>query len=205
MSNTINSCGIILLAAGQSNRLGQPKQLLEYDGDTLIRRAAQVALNAACGPVIVVLGAYAEQIRPFLSLPGIQVVVNDAWQTGMASSIRAGLEYLLQQHPQTDGALIMVCDQPLLEQTVLQRLIHMQQASGNPVVCCAYGDSLGTPALFHRSLFPELLRLQGDAGARKLLQQSGDGVGKLKFEKGLLDIDTLEDYSTLLQEKNPAL
>jgi molybdenum cofactor cytidylyltransferase len=202
MSTTINFCGVILLAAGQSSRLGQPKQLLTYDGDSLIRRAVQVALDAAAGPVIVVLGAHAEQIRPVIHLSGIQIVENTQWETGMASSVHAGLEFLVQQHPEADGALLMVCDQPHLEPSILQRLVQLQQQAGSPAVCCTYGGSQGTPALFHRSLFPSLLQLKGDAGARKLLQHLGNTVTQLTFEKGLLDIDTPDDYADLLKRNN---
>jgi molybdenum cofactor cytidylyltransferase len=194
--------GIVILAGGQSSRLGRPKQLLQLNGMTLLEKVATEALGMKNIPVLIVLGANAEAIKAGFHVQGIEWVVNDNWQEGMASSLRTGIESMQQHHPQVDGILFLVCDQPFLQADLLKELINLQARADLPVAACRYGDRLGTPALFHQSVFSLLLDLKGDTGARKLLEGIAEQVAILDFEKGIYDIDTREDYERLLTYKN---
>jgi len=203
MNYTIEQCGIIILAAGESKRLGNPKQLLSFEGNTLLARVAATASASGLYPVMAVLGANAEKIRSTLNIPGIQVVNNDNWQEGMASSIRKGLTTMMELFPQVDGVILLVCDQPHLDQSVIRALIEAQRDEGLPAAAASYGGKLGTPALFHKHLFPDLMSLSGDTGARKMLEQNRENVVEIEFEMGIVDIDTQEDYERLLNnDKN---
>jgi len=202
MNYPVTSPCVVILAGGQSKRLGSPKQLLQVEGTTLLERTISAAQELGDGPVVVVLGAHAELILPEVIQAGIEVILNTDWQEGMASSLRAGIRHLEARHPQIDGILFLVCDQPFLQADLLQRLINLQASADLPVAACRYGDRLGTPALFHQSVFSLLLDLKGDTGARKLLEGMADQVAVLDFEKGIYDIDTREDYERLLIYKN---
>lgn len=188
----------LLLAAGQSRRLGRPKQMLEWEGDTLLSKSVDAARGLAGIPLAVVLGAHADRIRPLLDEREVLIINNPGWLEGMASSIRAGLAEITRRHPNADGVIIMVCDQPGLDTTTLSRLIELQRSSGKPVAAAAYAGRLGTPVIFHRSVFTELLQLEGDKGARQLLMTMAGQVAVLPFEAGALDIDTEEDYQRFI-------
>jgi molybdenum cofactor cytidylyltransferase len=205
MKYNIEHCGIIILAAGESKRLGKPKQLLSFDGNTLLARVAITACESGLNPVIAVLGANDDKISATLNIPDIIVVKNDDWKEGMASSIRIGLTSMLELSPQVDGVIVLVCDQPYLNQDLIKALIEAQRDSGLPAAAASYGGKLGTPALFHKSLFPELMSLSGDTGARKILDKMRDDVVAIDFEMGIVDIDTQEDYERLLNENKSAV
>ena len=185
---------ILLLAAGQSRRLGRPKQLLERAGESLLTKTVNAALGIDEVPVVVVLGAHAEQMMPLLTDDRLTVVQNPDWPEGMASSVRCGLTATHNRFPETDGVIIIVCDQPRLDTQALQRLIELQRNTGLPAAAASYAGRLGTPAIFHERLFADLMKLSGDRGARQLLQELGPEVAVLPFEEGALDIDTEEDY-----------
>lgn len=200
MKNKIDQCGIILLAAGQSSRLGSPKQLLEYEGISLIVKAVETATHTRQYPVVVVLGAHAKMIEPYLDNTSIKVVDNQEWEQGVSSSIRKGIQSMNHYFPTVDGIVFMVCDQPYLDHLIIAQLIDLQNETGLPAAACIYDDNIGTPALFHKSLFNDLINLNGDKGARMLLMQMKDDVALLSFEGGSTDIDTKEDYKKLLAD-----
>lgn len=192
----MSHCGLIILAAGNSSRLGRPKQLLPFNGQSLLQHTISIALQVA-DPVIVVLGAKAHEIQLAVHHQPVHLVHNDNWSAGMASSIHCGLTALRSLSPTTGKVIITVCDQPYVSVELLQGLIHGQSASGQPIAACAYGDTTGIPALFHASLFPELMALTGDTGARKLIKQYADRTTTIPFPLGAIDIDTLPDYEKL--------
>lgn len=200
MKYPISSMGIVILAGGQSSRLGRPKQLLQLNGMTLLEKVATEALGMKNIPVLIVLGANAEEIKSGFQVQGIEWVGNDNWQEGMASSLRTGIESMQQHHPQVDGILFLVCDQPHLETGLLGSLVTLQQETDLPVAASSYGGKLGTPALFHQSVFPRLLSLRGDTGARKLLESMEGEVAVMPFDKGIEDIDTPQDYERLISD-----
>jgi molybdenum cofactor cytidylyltransferase len=179
--------------------LGEPKQQLPYRGKTLLQRAVQTALASGCAPVAVVLGANAEQLMPELANMPLVLVQNPDWQEGMASSIRAGLGELMRQQPALTQVIIMVCDQPFVEADVLKQLMQSKQESQAGIVASAYKGTVGTPVLFDQVYFPELLALQGQEGAKKIILKHQPEVSTIAFEAGAIDIDTQEDYSALLR------
>lgn len=189
--------GIVVLAAGSSSRLGQPKQLLEYKGESLLRHSVQAALETALRPVIVVLGSGAVRVRNDVEELPVQVIDNPEWQEGMASSIRCGVKMLMTVNPFAEGLILMVCDQPFVSKTLLDELIATHQNSRKPIVACSYGGSFGPPVFFHSSLFSELLALQGDVGARGVIRRYANEVALVPFDKGSFDVDTNTDYENL--------
>ena len=122
----------------------------------------------------------------------------------MASSIRAGLTNMMELFPQVDGIIILVCDQPFLSHDLIKALIEAQRDAGLPAAAAAYNGKLGTPALFHKSLFSALMLLSGDTGARKMLEQMREDVVEVDFEMGDVDIDTQADYERLLNKDKDA-
>jgi len=191
----------IILAAGASRRLGQPKQLLIYGGETMIERAIRMAGEAGAAPVIAVLGAHHEVICATVPLhkpSGAIPVINDRWELGIASSIAAGLCALDVNAPQATGALILGCDQPRLTTGHLRGLLEAfgAQASAT-IVASAYAGTLGIPAVFPREVFAELRALRGDKGARALLMQSPCPLVALPFPGGEIDIDLPADLAHL--------
>jgi molybdenum cofactor cytidylyltransferase len=193
----VNSCGIVILAAGASVRLGKPKQLLRYNGRTLLGHAVKEALNSNADAVVVMLGNNASLFKKEMDAKKVHIAVNKGWEEGMASSVRLGLDTLLEVKPYVDAVIFMVCDQPHISSSVLNELISTQQKTTKQIVTCNYGESIGPPALFHKKYFPELMELSGDAGARKIIQQHMNDVATVLFPEGKIDIDTKEDYEAL--------
>ncbi|MBF9236431.1 nucleotidyltransferase family protein [Hymenobacter sp. BT683] len=176
--------------------MGQPKQLLPYRGRTLLRHAAETAVATGCTPLVLVTGAiHASLAAEVADLP-FQVVHNPDWQTGMASSIQAGLAAAASSKP--SAYLVMLSDQPLVTPELLHQLIEKQQYTHAPVVAAAYGDTLGVPAVFDQSALPALHSLQGAQGANRLIASWGKAAGRITFPEGLLDVDTPEQYASLL-------
>jgi molybdenum cofactor cytidylyltransferase len=170
------SIAAVVLAAGGSTRLGEPKQLVRLGRENLLERAVRVAREAGCEPVVVVLGAGAEVIRSQCSLGGARVLVNEDWVEGMASSIRLGVGALSG----VNGCVVMTCDQPAVTAGHLSRLM------GDEVRASRYAGRNGIPAFFPAAVFGDLMELRGDMGARGLLA----GVGFAELEGGELDVDT---------------
>src|SRR6185312_8828069 len=134
--------GIIILAAGESARLGQPKQNLIFRDKTLLQRAIETALVSVCKPVIVVLGANEEVIRPTISQYPVNIIHNANWADGMASSIRTGIAEL-KNHPEITSAIFMVCDQPFVSTDLINKLV--EAGSQNNMAACKYNDAVGVP------------------------------------------------------------
>lgn len=192
--------GSIVLAAGNSSRLGQPKQALPYQQKSLLQHVVDEVRAAALTPLIVVEGAVPTGAGD-LTEAGVTRVYNAQWAEGMASSIRVGLTELLRQQPDADGVIITVCDQPFVSAALFQQLIQQQKETGQEIVACAYADTLGTPVLFHKKYFADLLRLKGQEGAKRLLQRYRAEVAAVPFPLGKIDIDTPEDYRRLLEHE----
>lgn len=198
-NNLPYSYGIIMLAAGASSRLGKPKQLLPYKGETLLQQGLQIAIATGILPIVVVLGANAELVQKSIEHKDICIVINKAWSEGMAASIRCGMEELLKIAPQLDGVIIMVCDQPFVSPTLLADLVEKHRLSGKPIIASSYKGSIGTPALFDTTIFALLQSLKGDVGAKKIMQANPDWVEEVDFPLGEIDIDTTGDYELLLK------
>jgi molybdenum cofactor cytidylyltransferase len=193
----MDDCAAIILAAGASTRLGQPKQLVQLHGESLLRRTVRLACEAACAPVIVVLGRDTEDHSRELARLAALAVINPNWQTGMASSLKHGLRAALNTNPNMQHALLLVCDQPRLDAAHLQKLLLAHNDGSSAITASRYRETLGVPTIFSKKIFPELLALTGDQGARRILQHHADQVTAIDFPGGELDLDTPEDLAKL--------
>lgn len=189
--------GAIILAAGASTRMGEPKQLLSLDGKPLVVRAAEIALAASAWPVVVVLGAHAEKIRPTLARLPVLIAENPAWPEGMAASIRVGITTLQQFSRTLDAALIALCDQPAFTSAVIGQLLAAQRFTGRTIVAARYSGRHGAPALLLRDHFPALTALTGESGARDLLNDPSGQVTSVELPALAQDLDTPADYAAL--------
>jgi molybdenum cofactor cytidylyltransferase len=195
--------GLVILAAGESSRLGfYPKQLLEFKGKTLIRHAAENALSSKADLVSVVLGAQAESLKAGIEDLAVEIVINENWPDGMASSLQKGLHKLLAIEPDLSALCITLCDQPLVDSGIIDRLIETFQTGDSLIVASAYAETSGVPAVFSSRLFDELLALESSQGAKKVIVKHLDRVKKIPVPEAFYDIDTRQDFAEFL-EKNP--
>jgi molybdenum cofactor cytidylyltransferase len=189
--------GAVILAAGSSSRIGQPKQLLSLRGKTLVRVCVDTASEAGCSPIVVVIGSDSEKVRLELADANSIEVRNTNWQRGIGSSIRTGVQSLMNHAPDLEAILLLVCDQPAINARFIERLIATHEATKKDIVASAYADTLGVPALFDRSLFKELLSIGDEAGAKSIILQNPKRVAQFAFPEGAVDIDTWEDWEKI--------
>jgi molybdenum cofactor cytidylyltransferase len=189
--------GIILLAAGSSSRLGRAKQLIEFQGKTLIQKAIDEAKKSQANCLVLVLGANAELIQTGFDITSTPFIVNSDWQHGMSSSMQAGLRFLMEKE-EINQVLLMLCDQPFVDASLLDQLITAKETSGKGIVAAAYSNTLGVPALFEERYFEELLQLTGSEGAKKVIFNHQAEVYALDFPLGAVDLDTEEDVNQFL-------
>lgn len=166
-----------------------------HGGETLVRRAASAALAAGLAPVIVVVGANADEIVPSLGALTVEIVVNHQWKSGLASSLTAGLRFLDHQ-TSYDGVLVMLADQPLVDAPALQGLVN-RFGQGRRIVASEYAGTLGVPAIFGREHMPSLMKLTGDTGAGRWLRENRGEVTAVPLDAAALDIDTPADAERL--------
>lgn len=194
----MSSIGIVILAAGASTRMGTPKQLLPYVGQTLLRRAAETAVASQGRPVVVVLGAAAQLCRAELEGLPVHIVENPEWEQGMSGSLSVGMEALLEVTAHSVRAVIfMLCDQPLVSANLLNALIQTHGVTGKCIVASAYAGTRGVPALFCKELFSHIDALRGNEGAKKIIAGNPDEVVSVDFPGGAVDVDTPESYAIL--------
>lgn len=189
---------VLILAAGNSSRLGKPKQLLDLGNTTLLQHTIEETLKLPCDLRVLVLGAYQEDIRAKLNSSNITILENRDWETGMASSIRVGLSWLVEHHD-PDQVLILLCDQPFLDHKLMGSLIAQKSKGNKGIIGSAYGGTVGVPVLFDRKYFPELMALNGKEGAKKLVKKYGEDLGLVDFPEGRIDIDTETDFNAYLK------
>lgn len=183
----------VILAAGASTRLGEPKQLLRYNGQTLVRRVAETALLLRAGPVVAVLGANADLIQAELADLPVQTILNERWPDGLSSSLRVGLWALPAET--IEAFLILLTDQPYVTTDLLRQLIDVRRQTSRGIVACRYAEAAlpGVPALFDIRYKPEFQYLTGDTGARKLLQHYASDCAEVPFPLAAIDLDTPQD------------
>ena len=191
------SIAVIILAAGRSARLGSPKQLLSYRGKTLLQHTIDTALESQASPILVVLGSGKDAIKKELEQKQVFILENSSWESGMASSISCGITNLQELAPESKAVILMVCDQPFVNAKLLNNLITKHKDTRQSIVASSYANTLGTPALFHQSLFSELLVLEGESGAKSLIKKYSLQTGFVSFDQGRIDIDTRENYRNL--------
>lgn len=191
-SDPPEAIAIVILAAGASTRMGRPKQLLPHREHSFLRHTAKVAVASECQPIVVVLGAYAEQTRQELSQLPVQMVENSHWSEGMSTSIRSGIAALSADR--IEAAVLTLCDQPFISVRVITQLIEVYQTTTQLIVASAYSGTIGVPALFNYTLFPDLMDLKGSEGAKQLIKKYSQKAIGVPFPEGVIDIDTPRDY-----------
>ena len=213
--------GAVILAAGGSSRFERPKQLVRFRGKTLVRGVVDAASEAGCSPVVVVVGSDSERIRGSLKSARIVVAENESWRRGIGTSIRTGVDALikeartpnrprakttkansvsrqrLESRPSLEAIVILTCDQPFVNADTIRNLIALRQATKKSIIASSYADTLGVPALFDRSLFPELLSLGDKGGAKSIISRNRNRVERCPLPQGEIDIDTREDWEKL--------
>lgn len=182
--------GVVVLAAGASKRLGQPKQLLEIDGETLLHRVVRFAALSEPAEIIVVLANGAIKIREAIDDLECQIVTCVEADRGISASLRFGLAAL---NPNCAGALVVLVDQPKLDAAHLCALRDRWRLTPQHAVASRYAETLGVPALLPRSWFAELMQTRADQGARELLRQHAAHVYAIDAPQLAFDLDSLSD------------
>jgi molybdenum cofactor cytidylyltransferase len=195
--------GIVILAAGSSERMGAPKQLLPINGISLIKYFIEEAMETLCYPITVVVGAHKARIVPELKDMPISIVDNPSWESGMASSVKMGVVGTYMVSKDIEALIIMTSDMPFVNRHYI-KLIR-QKGIENPdrdIIASKYSGTFGVPALFRRNILDQLLDLKGDSGAKKVIESNKKKTLFVDFEKGSIDLDTQNDYFNFIQSKN---
>jgi len=192
----------LILAAGQSSRMGQPKQLLPFRGTILLDWVmAQAEAASALDEVIVVLGRAADEIQPRLRVTRAKVVVNPVFTEGCSASYKTGIATL---DPRAEAVMVLLGDQPGVESAVIDQVAQNWRQRGGTIGLTSYRDRQGHPMVFARELFDQLLQLQGDKAAWKILDAHPEWVRHINVDRFFPeDVDTMQDYETLLREATP--
>lgn len=197
MNNQIPNIALIILAAGNSSRLGKAKQLVVFKGETLLARIVRESLGSVCAPVVVVTGKDSEKFHQYLNDFAVQIAENIDWQQGMGTSISVGINKLVEIDRDFNGVVLCVCDQPFVTAETINNLVKIFQEKKGKIIASAYGNALGVPALFDKSLFTELATLQGKSGAKKIIEKYRGETFAVDFPGGEIDIDTEDDLRKL--------
>lgn len=199
MTERFTNVYAVVLAAGASQRMGRPKQLLKWRQRFLLEHSLASACALLPGRVVVVLGAHAATVTAALDLEKVTPVYNRDWQEGIASSIRTGIDAL----PQTaDAALLLLGDQPLIGPEQLRALLDAWQNEPGRIVASHYDDTVGVPAMFPAGYFEALLKLTGDRGAKQLLLAQRSALIEIPLQQAELDIDTIDDFNNLIAHQH---
>jgi molybdenum cofactor cytidylyltransferase len=193
MMQNLDSSAVILLGAGNSSRMGTAKQLLDFQGQPLLRYTAGVALASRCRPVIVVLGYGEPEMRAALSGLDVEIAINPRWAEGMGGSIQTGLNALKARS--VNGAVLALADQPFVTSGFLNSLVEKHHESGKPIVSARYSGTVGVPVFFAREVFHHLLALEPDRGCKGVILANASEALLLDCPEAAIDIDTPEDYA----------
>ena len=196
-TDATKTVAIVILAAGGSQRMGTPKQLIRFDGRTLLRRAVDTAVASVCHPIVVVIGAHAEPMRRELHSLPVMIAHNPEWATGIGSSLRVAIE-TLGTAGDIEGAVITLSDQPLVTADAVNRLVDAHYGTGKDIVVSEYADTHGAPAFISKRFFDEVAALNGDEGARRVVDRHLDEVMTVPLAEAVLDLDTPADYWRLI-------
>ena len=188
---------LLIMAAGASRRLGQPKQLVNYKGNSLIRRITKEAIKADIGNVTVVIGANNDAVKSEIQDLNAEIFLNNEWEEGLGASIRNGLSHVLKKNPVTQAILLMMVDQPFVESEHLQKLANAYDPTRPMIVASAYSSTFGVPVLFDKTYFKEILQLKGDEGGKKVFVKYIRQIVEIPFTEGSIDIDEKEDLKSI--------
>lgn len=188
-------CGLILLAAGGSTRMGEPKQLMDYHGKPLVRHAVDTALASACRPVIIVLGANAAAISAVVRDRPVETIENSRWSEGMGTSIQAGVRAAAKR--ELDGVILALADQPLVTAEIYNRLLAQHEITGKPIITSEYAGTVGVPVLFAKQYFAHLLTLRPEQGCKGVILAHEASALRISCPEAEADIDTPVDYQRL--------
>jgi len=193
----MNEIPVLLLAAGGSTRMGQPKQLLPWGNTTLIEH--QIKTLAKTGnPVNVILGFNSDHIIPLIEKYQVSIFINDDWESGIGSSISFGILQIMQKYPEADGVLICLLDQPLITTSYFMRMLNAWQPDSQQIIVSqSVSGWTGVPVLFDKHYFNDLLKLKNDQGAKKIIQQHEGHVTIMKGGEVIEDMDTPNTYQQL--------
>ncbi len=187
--------GVVILAAGAASRIGMAKMLLPYAGQTILGHIVQEVQALDPATICLVTGKYSNEIQMALGATSVDIRPFSNWQAGMAASIKFGMACILEKEPNIDAILFVVSDQPFLERQLLFRMVKAFQETGKGIVAAQYQEQFGTPVLFHARYIPQISNLEGDRGAKKLVEHQLDNLALVDFPLGAFDIDTVEDYA----------
>jgi molybdenum cofactor cytidylyltransferase len=190
----MRNIGAVILAAGESSRFGQSKQLIQFRGKSLVRRIVDAASEADCAPIIVVAGNDRDKIENELKQSGTTIAANENWRGGIGTSIRTGVQHLIDNAPNIETIVLLVCDQPFVDSSVIKKLIALRETTNKAIVASSYAETLGVPTLFGRSCFAELLALDDETGAKPIIFANLERVAEFAFLEGRVDIDSAEDF-----------
>ena len=198
MAETEN-IAVVILAAGESSRMHQAKQLLPWGTSTLLGKAIKEALQSNSTKVCVVLGAKAETIQMHFTATEVTWILNKNWKNGMGSSISCAINYLVNLKTDNKGILIMLCDQPLIDADYINKMISTFKRSNKGIVATAYKHSNGVPVLFDKKYLDDLSNLEGNMGAKQLIGDNSKDVVAISPNGKEKDLDTLEEYQQALK------
>jgi molybdenum cofactor cytidylyltransferase len=190
---------IVLLAAGNSSRMGTPKLALDIGGQTLLNHAVSCALASQIPNVVVVFGAHLTETQHLVQDLRVIPVVNPTWQLGMGNSLKLGISKAIEINPMLEGAMIMVCDQPKITVTHINEMGRIHIIKRPLAVASEYHGIIGVPVLFDRSVFSNLLQLDNQSGAKEVLQKIKSEIITLSLAGGEIDLDTPEDYQNFIK------
>ena len=188
--------GVVVLAAGASSRLGQPKQLVPFRGKTLLQHTLDEVLAVGFGEKVLVLGAHAAEIQARTATKGFHLLHNPDWASGMGSTISTGVQFLQNLPSAPAHVLVLLSDQPYVDRHLLRTLATAHFGHGQ-LTACRYAEKSAVPAVFSQTYFPELANLSGDQGARQLFRQHANALTHIPFDMGTFDIDTPADLAQL--------
>lgn len=200
MTETNKSIGIIVLAAGGAKRMQKPKQLLQYQGKTFLRRAVETAIATNCEPVVVVLGSKFEKMKQEIADLSVYLCHNADWQKGLSSSIQCGIQSLREVNPNTDAFIVVLADQPFVTEKHLQKFIDKYLETNVSIIAAKYNETVGVPALFDRKVFSEFDEISGDKGAKTIIEKHQNTLISIDLHEAAFDIDTNDDYLNLQTE-----
>ena len=195
----------VILAAGGSQRLGFPKQLVSVNGMPFVCHSATQMLSAGLQQVVIVLGGYAQQVEEVLTnhgCTGIETIYNKDWATGQSSSLACGLRYVSRNYPHCYQAVVGLCDQPLIKASHLRKLIDAVEDNRWSVAATRYPSGGGVPAAIRRDHWPDLIEsLRGDGGAKQWIRNlPSKSVNIIDSPNSTTDVDTISDLQWIAKQ-----